>query len=417
MLPIPSDRRDLDPQDRFPGADDDALADAQEQHGESEEDGMSALLPAGLRDILPISAQTEAEIVDALIASFASHGYERVKPPLLEFEETLLSGPGAACAKDTFRLMDPISQRMMGVRADITPQIGRIATTRLRTAERPLRLSYAGQVLRVRGGQLRPNRQFGQVGVEIIGSDSAWADVEVVLLAADGLRSSGIQGLTIDLNLPPLALALAQALSLSPRQTTALLSALDHKDVAAVRSVIPEHADLFVSLLQTVGLLDTALAKLEALSLPDAVHPLISAYCTIARRIREAAPDLSLTIDPLERRGFEYQTGVCFTVFARGVRAELGRGGRYLAGTVNGHAGEHATGFTLFADTIVQAASEREQSPRLLIPQNLPRAAGDDLRSAGWVTVMALDGAEATDAEAKRVCCSHILRDGRPREV
>ena len=90
-----------------------------------------ALLPAGLRDLLPPDAETEAAAVEALMEVFAAHGYQRVKPPLLEFEDSLLAGSGAAVAEQTFRLMDPDSQRMMGLRADITPQVARIATTRL----------------------------------------------------------------------------------------------------------------------------------------------------------------------------------------------------------------------------------------------------------------------------------------------
>ena len=97
---------------------------------------------------------------------------------------------GAAMASHTFRLMDPVSQRMMGLRADMTPQVGRIAASRLKGAPRPLRLSYAGQVLRVKGEQLRPERQIGQVGVELIGTASAAADAEAVLLAAEALRAA-----------------------------------------------------------------------------------------------------------------------------------------------------------------------------------------------------------------------------------
>ncbi len=123
-----------------------------------------ALLPPGLGDALPPDAEFEAGVVARLLESFASHGYERVKPPLVEFEESLFAGAGAAMAGATFRLMDPVSQRMMGVRADITPQIARIAATRLAAAPRPLRLSYAGEVLCVAAGQLRVEREFVQVG-------------------------------------------------------------------------------------------------------------------------------------------------------------------------------------------------------------------------------------------------------------
>ena len=150
-----------------------------------------ALLPAGLRDLLPPDAETEAASVEALMEVFAAHGYQRVKPPLLEFEDSLLAGSGAAVAEQTFRLMDPESQRMMGLRADTTPQVARIATTRLAHAPRPLRLSYAGQCLRVRGSQLAPDRQIAQAGIELIGCDNPAADAEIVLVGAEALASVG----------------------------------------------------------------------------------------------------------------------------------------------------------------------------------------------------------------------------------
>ena len=102
------------------------------------------LLPAGLEDLLPPDSAFEAGVMERLLACFGGYGYERVKPPLVEFEENLLKGSGAATASEIFRLMDPVSQRMMGVRADMTMQVARIAQTRLARAPRPLRLSYAG---------------------------------------------------------------------------------------------------------------------------------------------------------------------------------------------------------------------------------------------------------------------------------
>src|SRR5438477_9780446 len=144
-----------------------------------------ALLPAGLYDLLPPDAEIEAEVTARLMGVLAAHGYERVKPPLVEFEETLLSGPGAAMAPATFRMMDPASHRMICVRADMTPQIARIAATRLGDTPRPLRLSYAGQVLRVTGSEMRPERPIGQVGAELIGAAGADADVEAIAVAGE----------------------------------------------------------------------------------------------------------------------------------------------------------------------------------------------------------------------------------------
>ena len=141
-----------------------------------------ALLPEGLRDDLPPWAEYEATIVERLLATFAARGYERVAPPLIEFEESLLAGPGSAHSKRLFRLLDPESQRVMALRTDMTQQVARIAETRLSDRPRPLRLSYAGHVLRVKGSQLRPTRQFRQAGVELIGSGAREADLEIMAL-------------------------------------------------------------------------------------------------------------------------------------------------------------------------------------------------------------------------------------------
>src|SRR5216684_3077103 len=160
-----------------------------------------ALLPGGLYDLLPPEAEIEAAVTARLMGVLGTYGYERVKPPLVEFEETLLSEAGAAMASDTFRTMDPISHRMIGVRADMTPQVARIAATRLSHKPRPLRLSYAGQVLRVKGSQMDPDRQVAQAGIELIGHDSPQADAEIVLVGAEALHTLGLTRLSFDLTM------------------------------------------------------------------------------------------------------------------------------------------------------------------------------------------------------------------------
>src|SRR3954454_16382964 len=174
-----------------------------------------ALLPTGMHDLLPPKAEIEARLVAQLMTTLAAHGYERVKPPLFEFEENLLSGAGAAMAASTFRLMDPASHRMIGVRADMTPQIARIAATRLGDAPRPLRLSYAGQVLRVTGSEIRPERQIGQVGAELIGAAGPGADVEPIAVAGEALAAIGLPESWVDITLPTLVPAVAEAYAIA----------------------------------------------------------------------------------------------------------------------------------------------------------------------------------------------------------
>jgi ATP phosphoribosyltransferase regulatory subunit len=280
---------------------------------------------------LPPDAEHEARIIEKLVQVFAAHGYERVKPPLVEFETSLLGGAGQAMANRTFRVMDPVSRRMMGVRADMTLQIARIATTRLARAGRPLRLAYAGEVLRVSGSQLSPEREFVQVGAELIGSAVARADAEAVLLAVAALRGVGVERLSVDLMIPPLVPALLQAAGLDADTAGTLRQALDRKDRAAVAAVGGVLARTLLDLMTATGTAEQGVQVLSALEQTGQAGPLLARLIEVVALIRDDAPDLALTIDPVENRGFEYHSGISFSLFARGVRGELGRGGRYLA--------------------------------------------------------------------------------------
>jgi ATP phosphoribosyltransferase regulatory subunit len=367
------------------------------------------LLPPGLRDLLPPQAAAEAALVEKLMAVLASHGYERVEPPLVEFEANLLSGAGAAMAKDTFRLMDPVSQRMIGVRADMTPQVARIAAIRLAHAPRPLRLSYAGQVLRVTNSQLSPERQLGQVGAELIGSDAIAADIEVLAVAAEALESVGLHDLSVDLTLPRLVPLACRALGLNKARVERVRAALDHKDAAAVASVGGPAATLLAKLLAAAGGAEKSLATLAKLGLPDEAAAELARLDTVAAGLKKRVPRLVLTVDPVENRGFEYHTGISFTFFARSARGELGRGGRYR--TDDGQ-GEPATGVTFYTDLVAAALPPPPPPRRLFVPVGSDPALIARLRAEGWIAVAALEPG-AGEKEARRLGCGHRLAKGK----
>ncbi|HJU18374.1 MAG TPA: ATP phosphoribosyltransferase regulatory subunit, partial [Stellaceae bacterium] len=272
-----------------------------------------ALLPTGLYDLLPPEAEIEAAAVAQMMAALAAHGYQRVKPPLVEFEETLLSGAGAAMAPLTFRMMDPASHRMVGLRADMTPQVARIAATRLGHLPRPLRLSYAGQVLRVTGSEIRPDRQVGQVGAELIGAAGAAADVEAIAVAAEALAAAGVPLLSVDLTLPTLVPAVCRAAGISGTALDELRRALDHKDAAAVKAAGGKAATLLQKLLAAAGAAAPALKAIAALDLAPEAAAERARLAAVAEQLAKAMPSLAITIDPVENRGFEYHTGVSFS--------------------------------------------------------------------------------------------------------
>jgi len=364
-----------------------------------------ALLPVGLRDILPPEAELEARSVEAIMDCFAAHGYERVKPPLLEFEDSLFAGSGAATAEQTFRLMDPQSQRMMGLRADTTPQIARLAATRLSASPRPLRLAYAGQCLRVRGTDLEPERQIAQAGIELIGHDAAEADAEIILTAIEALEAAGLSQLSVDLTVPRLVPDLVdEALGQSH---PALSRALDRKDSAGVAAHGGAAAPLLLRLMEASGQAERAIPVLLAMDLPAPAKAQIARLAETVSVLRAARPDLLLTVDPVEFRGYQYHTGICMTVFAAGEQAELGRGGRYLCDS------EPATGITLYPDTIIRLAPRPKLRPRLYLPFGTAAADAAAARAQNYATINGLAPHPDPRAEAHRLGCSHVFSDGQ----
>ena len=368
-----------------------------------------ALLPSGLRDLLPPDAETEAASVERIMSTFAAHGYERVKPPLLEFEAGLLAGTGAAMGDQTFRLMDPETQRMVGLRADITPQIARIAATRLRHEQRPLRLCYAGQCLVIRGSQMSPDRQVAQTGIELIGPDSPEADAEIIVVGADALAALGLGRASFDLTMPRLAPTLLDAMGAQGPVRRKLVHALDRKDVAAVADLAGPHARTLTALMDAAGPAGPALEAIAALELPPEAAALCARLRAVIRAVAVRGPGVRLTVDAIEFRGFGYHTGVGLAIYAPGQHAELGRGGRYLCG-----GDEPATGITLYPDALLRAAVPLPGRVRVFVPWGADGAA---LRRRGYAAVAALEPTDAPEAEARRLRCTHILQDGAPVPV
>jgi len=373
-----------------------------------------ALLPAGMQDGLPPEAALEAKTAELLMAQFDAWGYSRVKPPLMEFEENLLFGTGQAVSNQAFRVQDPVSKRMLALRPDMTMQVARIAQSRLSNSPRPLRLAYAGQVARVQSSQLRPERQFGQVGVELIGASGPAADIEVVLMAAEALDAAGVKNLSIDLGLPTLCPAVTKDLDLDETTRATLTTALDRKDAAGLQALAGvlgnDVAQTLISMLAALGPAPLAIAKLDAIDLPSAAAEQRAHLKAVIEGVLAARPGLTLTVDPVEGRGFEYHTGVTFALFSRSVMGELGRGGRYEAGSLETH--EAATGLTLFMDTVMKAVAPGKAADCVFLPFGTNPAQAGKLRREGWRTMAGLETTDNVHTTAQYLGCSHVLENG-----
>lgn len=370
-----------------------------------------SLLPKGFEDLLPPDAENEFRAIGVLMKTFSRYGYLRVKPPMMEFEESLLApGPGAAVADQTFRVMDPLSDKMLALRSDITAQIARLASSRMADEPRPLRITYANDALRTRASQQRTLRQFTQVGCELISQESLDADLEVAVLALVGLDAVGIQNVSIDFCVPMLVQAVLDDAGVSEVDQVAIKVALETRNENRLSDIDGGLKNVLLALLRASGSADKALDALGGVDLPDAAKALLARLNDVVAGVRSAVADLglnvSVTIDPVEFKGFEYHCGIGFTLFAKGVNGELGRGGRY--NIVRGSESESACGFTLYMDTVRQAAPEVEGRKRVYVPDDVAWSAIKALQDEGWITVRGFDGDDALLGT-----CTHVYKDGK----
>lgn len=365
----------------------------------------TALLPEGLRDRLPPQAEAASRLMHRMIVAIGRHGYARVSPPLAEYEESLVGRLKSARAQDLLRMVDPVSQRMLALRPDITAQVGRIATTRMAHEPRPLRLAYGGQVVKLRATQLRPERELSQAGAELIGTDSVAAVIEVLRVALDALKAAGVTDITVDLTLPDLVETLAAGpLPLPGSKAAEVRELLDAKDAGGL---VAAGADYYLPLLSACGPIDGALARLRSLAELKALDSRLDGIEAIAAAIGDA---VTLTLDPTERHGFEFQSWVGFSLFGAGLTGEIGRGGTYTLVHDDGTE-EPAVGFSLYLDPLVDIGLGVEPAKRVFLPLGHDAAAAATLRREGWTTIAALGECDQPSG------CSHTLGENGPQPI
>jgi ATP phosphoribosyltransferase regulatory subunit len=365
-----------------------------------------ALLPSGFHDRLPPQADAAARLERRVLDAASSHGYELVDAPLAEFEDALSHRLKSARPQDSVRFVDPISQRTLAIRPDITAQVGRIAATRMGHHPRPLRLSYAGSVLRLRATELSPERERRQAGCELIGLDTVAAAQEIVLVAVEALEAAGATGISVDFTLPDLLPTLAEGpLPLNGASLDELADRLDAKDAGAVAAIAPA----YLPLIEAAGPFDAAHDRLCRFDVGGALTSRLDGLWKVAEAVKGR---VALTLDPTERHGFEYQSWLGFSLFADGARGEIGRGGSYTVVHEDG-AEEAAIGFSLYIDAIVTAGASPDERRRLFVPLGTDPALSATLRGEGWVTVAALEAGDTPEAQL----CTHVLAGTEPRPL
>jgi ATP phosphoribosyltransferase regulatory subunit len=313
----------------------------------------SWLLPEGIDEVLPAQAEPLERLRRQLLDTFACWGYDLVIPPFVDFLDSLLTGSGHDLDLQTFKLTDQISGKMLGVRADMTPQVARIDAHNLKH-DWPTRLCYVGTILHTLGDPLEKTRSPMQIGAELYGHAGIESDYEIVTLMLETLSISGLENVHLDLGHVGIYRALVTEAGLNSQQESLLFDILQRKAGSELQELIEELAidkvykELFIALPKLHGSADVLQKAIDLLKPINNTHisQALQDLQNIAGKLSRDFPALPVSFDLAELRGYHYHTGLVFAAFIPAVGREIARGGRYdNIGQIFGRA-RAATGFS-----------------------------------------------------------------------
>ena len=374
------------------------------------------LLPEHIADVLPAEARRIEELRRSLLDGARGYGFELVMPPLLEHLESLLSGTGRELNLKTFKLVDQLSGRTLGVRADTTPQVARI-DAHLLNRRGVTRLCYCGPIVHTRPDGLHATREPLQFGAEIYGHGGLEADLEVLELALDCLKAAGVTKLVLDLGDARILRGVMAGVAIDAAQMAELVAAVGSKDASAVAALAK---DFPASTRQALGRLLSLYGGVEVLELAKQQLPsspqIAAALADLAwlhNHLRRAYPSLNIGFDLCDMSGNAYYTGVRFAVYDEMSSDALVRGGRYdEVGAVFGR-NRPAVGFSLDLKSLAGSASRQPLRAAVRAPWGEDpelRAAVRQLREQGETVVCILPGHEHEGEEF--ACDRELVADG-----
>tara|TARA_R110000787_G_scaffold61923_5_gene140201 strand:- start:11440 stop:12621 length:1182 start_codon:yes stop_codon:yes gene_type:complete len=361
------------------------------------------LLPDGIEEILPNQALQIERLRRQVLDLYHCWGYDLVIPPLVEFTESLLSGTGSDLDLMTFKVTDQISGRMMGVRADMTPQTSRMDAHSLRR-NGPSRLCYAGTVLYTRPKQALESRSPIQIGVELYGEPGLEADIEVISLMVETLRLAGLGTPQLDLGHVGIYASLLEAAELSADREAELFDLLQRKAVPELDVWLGkclENADIALMIRALVGLAGDASVLDRAREVfaeaPAEVELALDELQAVVSALSESFPDLGLYLDLSELRGYHYHTGIVFAAYDQGLGQAIGNGGRYDHVGKGFGRSRPATGFNMSLQSLARVALSGAVAGGIFAPVSEEpgwRKAVAALRSNGERVVCGFPGQE-----------------------
>ncbi|MBH71579.1 MAG: hypothetical protein CMI97_03785 [Pelagibacteraceae bacterium] len=372
------------------------------------------LLPLGFKDILENEANLQFEYGKKLITNFASWGFSFIEPPIIEYEKTLFDNKNKFLDKKTLSFLDPLTKERISLRPDITTQLARIAEDRLFGLPKPLRLCYFGDVFRADKPKLSSDRQFKQAGIEIIGSKDLFADIEVITLSLDSLKKINFKKISLDINAPIILEKIFDDFKISLSKRAELRKLVAKKNIKEILNFDKKLFDILKKIIDSSGPLKKNLKKIKNIKLGKNASLVMKDFikiCSLLLKIN--SEDYKISIDLLDHKGFEYYTGITFSIFCLNSSKEVCRGGRYLTSK-----NKDAVGSTFLLNQFLLIKNIiKKNKKRILISKNsIFENNLSKLRKKGWVTIQNI-GDDNDKKIAKLHNCKFLYKNNKIKSL
>ncbi len=365
------------------------------------------LLPEGFKVLLPAEAHIEESISRVILDLFFNNGYNLVKTPMMEYEDNTSTNSLKYLNNNSFMLMEPETKKVLILRSDITSQVAKLASTKLKHYCRPIRLAYSGEAIRNTKNSYQTDRQFKQIGAEVLGGAANTSLIEILSITTDILLNFKINNITIDFSLPTIFRLLEKKFSLNKKSNKIIKEAIDNKDISAITQ---KKFSYIIGLISLAGTIEEAKKEFKRHSFPKPVKCILNEFFKLTAQIKRKFPNLPITVDITEGKSFLEYNKFGFKIYNKDNAYPIAIGGDYITNN-----NEHGIGITFLVNKIIGSVTLKNKK-RIYVPydeENIPRKLyGKN------ILIKELFPNKKSSLEAKKQKCDFILKNnGKLEEV
>ena len=365
------------------------------------------LLPEGFKVLLPEEAHREESITRLILDLFFQNGYLLVKTPMIEYEDNISQNTLKSSHNQSFLLIEPETKKILVLRSDITPQLAKLAGTKLKHLPRPLRFAYSGEVIRNSKDNYKTEKQLKQIGVELIGGPQDNSMIEILDIAITGLQSIKIKNITIDFSLPSIFRIIDKKFNLKSRSNENIKKALENKDTSIIKD---KKYNYINGLILMAGTLEEALKVYKNFVFPKKIDELLKNFFKFITVIKKNNKDLSITVDMTEGNSFLEYFNFGFKIYNKENAKHIAVGGDYKSNN-----NEVGLGMTFLVSKLLESTTY-EYREKIYVPYDIEHKKIKFKKS--FIIIKELYANKNILKEAKKQNCNYILyKNGRLKKV